>query len=82
MIEFIILYTKILSIIDKEIRMKHQLSIEEINRLEEECRTVRSTVIFSSFAALFGGSRRMVSSLFERGRKTNNRWESDRVGVC
>jgi hypothetical protein len=61
--------------------MKQHLSIEEIAKLEEGCRRMRSAAIFDTFASLFRGSYRVITSLFAGGRKTYGRLESNGMAV-
>lgn len=59
--------------------MKQQISVEEISRLEEKCRRIRSEAIYNSFASLFRGFGTTLLSLSPRGRTTHGRLEGGGV---
>ena len=61
--------------------MKQYLSIEEIVKLEEDCRRNRSAAIFDAFAVPFRASKRVLATLFARGRRTYGRLESNGMAV-
>ena len=72
-------HTTQLSIIDKEKKMEQRISLEEISRLEENCRRMRSEAIFNTFASLFRGIGTTISALTDRGRKAHGRFEGGRI---
>ena len=61
--------------------MKQHLSIDEINRLEEDCRKMRSAAIFDTFAFPLIRANKMVSSLFMESRKSYGRLENNGLPV-
>ena len=61
--------------------MKQHLSFEEVIRLEEDCRRMRSAAIFDAFASPFRGSKKMILSLFADGRKTYGRFERNGMAI-
>ena len=61
--------------------MKQHLSIDEINRLEEDCRKMRSAAIFDTFTSPFKRGKQMVSSLFMESQKHYGRLENKGLPV-
>ena len=59
--------------------MKQQISLEEISRLEEHCRRMRSEAIFNTFASLFRGIGTTISALTVRGRTAHGRLEGGSI---
>ena len=61
--------------------MKHQITIEEIVAIEEQCRKLRSEAIYTAFASLFTGLWRRITSLFGDTPRTENRLGDGALGA-
>lgn len=50
--------------------MEQQISIKQLNKLEEDCRRMRSEVVLETVVAYFRRIEKTITSLFVEGRKT------------
>ena len=61
--------------------MKHQITIEEIVAIEEQCRKLRSEAIYNAFAAMFTGLWRRITSIFGDSPRTESRLRDGALGA-
>ena len=61
--------------------MKQQISIEQLNKLEEDCRRMRSEVVLETVVAHFTRAKETITSLFVEGRETYNRLGNKGVSI-